>query len=898
MDKSLVRRCKAGLILLLSGTLTIQAGDIKGVIFDKELNEPLMGASVRIVGTRLGTTADLNGNFKLQGLKKGTYTIEISYVSFFPQKMTLEVPSRGEVNVTVNMLPDNNILNEVTVTARKNLELELALLAERQNAVLSIENLGASEMSVKGISNVQEGLKKLTGISIAEAGQLIVRGLGDRYSTTTLNGLPIASPNPDNKLIPLDIFPSSAVQNITVSKVYEANTFADYSGAHVDISTKEGGTKDFFNVSFGTGGKIGTLFGDFYQMDRAQTLFRTLSMDQAALDIPYAQFADYSREHDIFPTTFEVGRTSAIPDLNGGLGFGRTFETGKNEMDVLATFGIDTDNKKIDNAYVRTFEASGNEMSRFDYESYSKVLQMAGLLNVGYRFRKSDRVGMSAFYARNAVDSYMLRDGYDEEDNILTGSNQNSHIYMLQNYQLSGHHEMGRWFVDWDGSYSATSSDEPDRRQVMFVERSDGTMGLFNLNAQGTMRYYGALDEDEWVADVHTQYRFGEENKIRFGMAMKNKSRDFTSTKFYYNVDNLKMAVEDPFHTDGYLNYENVQNGTVEITRNSQKRDSYTADSRILAGFVEADYYPVESFLINLGVRMESSRQWVDYFDDGGLPYRRNLDTDDFFPALNLKYTLNKKNSLRLSASRTVTRPSFVEMAPFLYQESYGGTQVRGNADLKNGYNYNLDLRYEFFRSSSADMLAVTAYYKYLENPIERTQTTAGGAMMHSFQNASDGQAAGVEIEARKELVKDLRVGVNASFMYTNVKLPEGGVYTNSERPLQGASPYLVNADLTYAPKFGQERQLSLALLYNLQGERIQAVGIQGIGDVKQQTLHTLDFNANMCIDSHWSVKFQAKNLLDSDVIFRQEIPQKGITEEVERFKEGVSVSIGVTYAL
>ena len=89
-------------------------------------------------------------------------------------------------------------------------------------------------------------MKKLTGISIAEAGQLIVRGLGDRYSSTTLNGLPIASPNPDNKLIPLDIFPSSAVQNITVSKVYEASAFADYSGAHVDISTKEGGTKDFF----------------------------------------------------------------------------------------------------------------------------------------------------------------------------------------------------------------------------------------------------------------------------------------------------------------------------------------------------------------------------------------------------------------------------------------------------------------------------------------------------------------------------------------------------------------------------------------------------------------------------------------------------------------------------
>ena len=164
--------------------------------------------------------------FILRGFEEGNlYLGGFLCFRFFPQKLTLQVPAKGDVAVKVEMSTDDKQLNEVTVTARKNLELERALLAERRNAVLSIENLGASEMSIKGISNVQEGVKKLTGISIAEAGQLIVRGLGDRYSSTTLNGLPIASPNPDNKLIPLDIFPSSAVQNITVSKVYKASAF-------------------------------------------------------------------------------------------------------------------------------------------------------------------------------------------------------------------------------------------------------------------------------------------------------------------------------------------------------------------------------------------------------------------------------------------------------------------------------------------------------------------------------------------------------------------------------------------------------------------------------------------------------------------------------------------------
>lgn len=891
-------RGKWSVALMTIGVLTAQAGDIKGVVIDKELNEPLMGASVRIAGTHIGTTADINGKFHLRGLKKGTYTIEVSYVSFSPRKMVLQVPAKGDVTVSVDMVTDNKFLNEVTVTARKNLELERALLAERQHAILSIENLGASEMSVKGISNVQEGVKKLTGISIAEAGQLIVRGLGDRYSTTTLNGLPIASPNPDNKLIPLDIFPASAVQNITVSKVYETNAFADYSGAHVDISTKEGGTKDFFNVSLGVGGKIGTVGDDFYQMDRANTLFKAPVMDQTAMDIPYAQFKDYSRKNNIFPTTFEVEKTSALPDLNGSIGFGRTFDVGNNKMDVLATFGIDTDNESLDDAYMRTFEASGTEMSRYDYDSYTKVQKLAGLLNLGYTFRKTDRVGFSAFYARNAVDAYMSRYGHDEEGMVLKGSNQNSHIYMLQNYQLAGHHVWGKWDTDWSGSYSKTSSEEPDRRQVMFVQKSDGSWGLFDLNAQETMRYFGLLDEGEWAADVRTQYRFKEENKVKFGVAMKDRSRDFSCTNFYYNVKGVNAQVTDIYHTNGYLNFENIQNGSITINRNHQKRDAYTAGSRIWAGFVEADYYPVKALLLNLGVRMESSRQWVDYFTDGGLQMRRNLNTDDFFPALNMKYTLDKKNSLRLSASRTVTRPSFVEMAPFLYQESYGGTQVRGNELLNNGYNYNVDLRYEFFRPSSTDMVAVTAYYKYLESPIERTQTTAGGAMIHSFQNASNGLAAGVEVEVRKEIVKDLRAGVNASYMYTDVKLPEGGVYTNTERPLQGASPYLVNADLTYSPKWGNDRQLTLAALYNLQGERIQAVGISGIGDVKQMTLHTLDCNVSMKFNAHWSAKLQVKNILNSEVKFRQEIPQKNTEVEVERFSEGVGLSLGVTYTL
>ena len=183
------------------------AGTIKGSITDKQTREPLTGATVQIVGTTQGAIADMDGNYSLN-VTNGIYTLSIKYIGY--KDIVVNNVKSGKADVVLNfeLESDAQTLGEVSVVARKNLEGERALQMERRKATLAIENIGSKEMSIKGISNVEEGVKKITGISIADAGQLIVRGLGDRYSTTTLNGLPIASPNPDNKLIPLDLFPA------------------------------------------------------------------------------------------------------------------------------------------------------------------------------------------------------------------------------------------------------------------------------------------------------------------------------------------------------------------------------------------------------------------------------------------------------------------------------------------------------------------------------------------------------------------------------------------------------------------------------------------------------------------------------------------------------------------
>ena len=883
------------ILLLVLSTMTAMAGNIKGTVLDKQTKEPLTGATIQITGTALGVVADIDGNYTLN-VNDGTYTITVRYIGY-KDILLNSIKVKAETLLNFEMESDAQALGEVSVVAKKNLEGERALQMERQKATLAIENLGAKEMSIKGISNVEEGVKKITGISIASAGQLIVRGLGDRYSTTTLNGLPIASPNPDNKLIPLDIFPASTVQNITVSKVYDASAFADYSGAHIDISTKENVGSDFLSISFNAGGKFNTLGKDFYRMDRDGSLFKTPSLDQKLIDMSLTDFEEYARHNRLFNTSFQVSKKTALPEFGGNIGFGKRFTLGGNEVSVLGSIGVSNDLQTMDNASIRTLEATGNTLNEFNYDSYSNELKIAALGNLGYSFRTSDHIGYTFFYARNAIDTYMRREGVDYEDHHLIGSNNVTHIYSLQNHQVNGKHYFGKqWDLNWSGSYSKTSSDEPDRRQVMFI-REDDQIKLFKLNRQETMRYFGSLNEDEWVGDLTANYRFGDNNKLQAGFTYKDKNRDYMGTRFYYNLNKLNPTITDIYDTDSFLNMENVENGSITIDRKKQPKDSYTAGNSIYAGYIATEYYPVAPLLVNLGVRYEISKQWVDYYTDGGKAERSELNKNDLFPSLNIKYQMNEKNSLRFAFSRTVTRPSFIEMAPFLYQESYGSAQIRGNADLQNGYNYNIDLRYELFEKNG-DMLSITAYYKHLKAPIERVQTLSGGSAVHSFRNADNGMATGVEIEFRKEIVKDLRFGVNGSYMYTNVKLPEGGAYTNSQRALQGASPYLANADLTYSPAFSNDRQLSVALLYNLQGPRIHSVGISGLGDIKQQPVHTLNFTGSYRFNRRFAVKLQVNDLLNQDILFKQEAPTTGEKVEVERFRKGTGFEVGFSYNL
>ncbi|MFA6676969.1 MAG: TonB-dependent receptor [Bacteroidales bacterium] len=889
--------------------ISANAGIIKGTITDKKTGETLIGVTILVRNTLKGYSTDTNGHYEISDLKPGQYTIEVRYI-FYKTIITspIEITKASDKTLNFSLEIENTELETVYVTARKNMENEQTLLQQRKKAPTAIENIGAKEMSIKGLSNVKAGVKKISGISFSESGKLYVRGLGDRYSTTTLNGLPIASSNPDDKLIPLDLFSTSTIQNVTVNKVFEVNSFADYSGAHIDINTKQGPEKRLIKLSMAIGGRIGSVVEPFYQSDKKWGLWKSNNISNKHMQSlnsfrKSSDFREYMYSHNVFGTGFNIEKNTSLPDISGSFVYGNQWKLSNgNSLNLIFSASIDKSTLINKDAFESTRNNDGF-MTNFHYDDYSQDLKTSSLINLSYNYKNSNNITYTSFFTRDAKDDFKYRDGYDNERYHLIGTNSVFHEYMLFVNQLHGLIDLSEHLsMNWGLSYCLTESNEPDRRQVMYRIFDDERIGIHTNNSQETMRYFGELTENELSGRANFDYKYGTQSHIKFGTAYKNKYRDFTSIRFFYPyntnlLDPSFTSKSELLNPDSFLNYDNFESGAVSIVKNYPPSALYNARNEIGAAFAEAEMYPLENLMINFGIRTEYSNQSVNYSDDTGAALKTNLEATNLFPSFNVRYNIDKTNTLRFSFSKTITRPSFLEMAPFRYQESYGGKQIQGNADIKNAFNYNIDLRYEISTPGTTNLISVTAYFKKLKNPIEQTQIASGGNTIYSFQNSKEGTALGMEFEASEDIFENLRFTCNGSYMFTDVNLQEESINTDNKRALQGASPYLVNADLAYTiPLKKEDSNLHLILMYNLQGPRIEAVGVYGRNNVIQESLNSLDFNAEYTLNQHWNANLKCVNILNSKYKFTQENAKTNIDELIEEFKIGTGIKIGISY--
>ncbi|MFI3258942.1 MAG: TonB-dependent receptor [Rikenellaceae bacterium] len=892
------------LILALMCTMQLaSAATLRGFVVDETTGEPLLGATVIIKGTTIGTSTGLDGDFSIS-LTDTSLPLVISYISYISQEITAPADLS---DLTIKLAADTQMLASVEVVTKANMETEFSLQQQRMTSNVAIENIGVKEMSLKGLSNAEDGVKKMTGISIADAGQVVVRGLGDRYSITTLNGQPIASPNPDNKLIPLNIFPSAAISGIQVSKVYDAKAYADYAGAHIDISTKSLVYDNFFEVGVTVGGNTQTTGQSFRQMD-SPSIFSKSSVASGAYSNKenFGAMSTYINENDAFSTNFLVTESNALPKMAANVAWGHKFDLGLNEFTVMATGSVDNDYQTIEDGVDAQLRSDGSMRSEFTYSGYNHSLKLAGLATAGLKLQEKGYINYTLFYARNAENEFQTRRGwtYDVED--LVGISSVSKVYGLINNQLHGEHYLSNKLeLNYNISYSSTSSDEPDRRQVMYTDLGDGTYDLFKEDQNETMRYFAELTETDLNGQVATNFKFGTDNKniLTTGVAYKTKKRSFDSMSFYYNYGKessggfVEPEITDIFSPD-FLSFDNIGYGTGEISLTYERypNDYYDAYSNVLSAFASVDLNLTEKFLLTAGLRLESSEQSVDYGTESSTTrLNKSIKANDLFPALNMRYKVGTANQIRFSASRTITRPSFVEMAPFSYEPSYGSGIVKGNENIQNAYNYNVDLRYEM-SFDRGDLFSLTGYYKYLDTPIERIQLLNTTDPYTSFENADSGMAAGVEVEFRKTLSDSFKVSANATYMFTNVNLAEGA-QTNDSRMLQGASPYLINADVIYSPTIKGAKPLSLILLYCYRAERIYSVGVDGLGDIMELGTSDLDFVASYKINDKFSVKMEIENLLSEDFVCEQIVPQNNDERiVVEHYKLGIGAKIGLSW--
>lgn len=906
-------------------------GFVSGKLIDKEYNnEPLPFANVLIKGTTTGTTSDIDGIYTFEDLEPGTYTLVYSFVGYETIEKEVNIVAGEVTTVNVTMLASAASLDEVVIKTTTRRESEVAILLEQKKAATTQTKIGALELSKKGVSDVATGLTKATGIS-KESDKLYVRGLGDRYNSAYLNGLPIPSLNPKLKLLDLAIFPTKIVENLGIYKAYSSALYGDFAGASVDIDTKDRPGKNLLEIGFGSGVNTTAISNDFFLLDGGKYDFYGLDDGSRyatpLLNIPNYTYNSNDIEYYPFSTGFNPEQRLDGPDVNANILAGHSFTTGdSSNLNVLLSASFSNGHEATINGFETVLNNQG-ELDQgsfaFNYDRFKYKTNTTVLGSASFNWNSNNTLTATTLFVNDTEDELREFVGVSGENTELNtyvrrGTFQQNNLFTQQ---LTGRHkfEDDKYEINYGAAYNKALGYVPDRRQLFFSERQDGliVLGNFrNTNDSDNQRFYQELNEDDISTKVAFDINFSKDeddlfkNKLTVGINTRTKNRDFEAKQINYIFD-ANNTVVDLNNPDAFLNEENLLNDVYNVLEVTRPQNAYDADLNNLASFALLKWQVSEKVLVNTGLRVEDFEQNVFYKD----PVTSNDATgtiDEFFvlPSLDIKYILNDRTNIRLAASKTVTLPLFTETAPFLDEDVNEFTI--GNPDLKNSDNYNFDVKYEFF-PRDGEVFSVTAFGKYLDQPIEKIRI-ASANNNNSFVNSDNAKIFGGEIEYRQKLnniftnendeslLSNLSLGVNATVMYTKVVIdPSVTVLnasiapTNLERKLQGASPYIFNTDINFSKEFGKHK-ISTTLDFNYFGDRIYSAGGNGVGDIFEKGFGTLNFNFKDTFNEHWEVGLSAKNILNPTIERYQD--QESISQEltVSSYQIGANLSLGLTY--
>jgi TonB-dependent receptor len=934
--------------LLLLFTLLITAisfaqstGSINGKLTDKEYNnEPLPFANVVIKGTSTGTTSDIDGLYKFEDLEVGSYTLVFSFVGYETQEIKVDVVAGESKIVNVVMGASAATLDEVVltpITARK--ESESALLMDQKKAVTIKQSIGAVELSRKGVSDAAGAVTKISGISKQEGGgNVYVRGLGDRYLNTTYNGLTLPANNIEKKNMDLNLFSSDVIQNVGVSKTYAANFYGDFAAGNVDVVSKEY-TGDFFlDINLGSNFNSNAIGKNFVKSEGTGYF----GFYNRYRNNPYAVILSHG---------VDAQNIDGNAGVEGSIAGGKSWNIGEeSRLSVFATasFGSNFEYRRGQFANVT---AAANQIFQ-DSEEFDFSRNTTAMVNVVYRLNNNHKIKFNSLFINDATD-VVGRYGIDGRGfNRNTIADNDDFGFFTQNVQF----EQDMIFVnqilgtstlsetlklDYGIGYNNVLARQPDRKRIALerfensLDNDPSTNAIFYRNVDfDNQRYFQNIEDSEFNSRINLSYESSENLKFNFGYNGRTKERTFDNQRYGYEIINPFTEVEDVNNLNDFFTIENQGvlyntsvfrplDGLERENLPGQLENTYKGNLNVNALYADAVYKAGDKWSFVPGIRVERFNQKISY-DVINLSFNNpgsNEANETFFlPSLNVKYALTEDQNLRFSASRTVSNPEFKEVAPFVYENVTD--RIGGNPDLLNDPAFstivNLDVKYEWF-INSGEIFSIGFFNKTINDPVNLVSANDATGTQRFFRTGDRADVFGVELEVRKKIIKDedenslLSAGMNITYTSTeqDLKTVSGTFNTNFNRDsdeLQGASPILINADVSYSPNFGEYKPVA-NLVFSYFSDRIDALGAGQLGNIIEKGVPTLDFVWKNTINNNFEINASIKNILNptiervrENVAFDPTLASDlGINANLTEFalssyKRGVNASIQLKY--
>ncbi|MBS3944362.1 MAG: TonB-dependent receptor [Melioribacter sp.] len=907
------------LIVISTGIISAQSkGSISGRVMDASNNEVLIGANIIVVGTNTGTSSDLDGYYAIKGLEPGTYSIKFSFVSYQATTVqNVKVEAGKDTKLNIQLKPTSTEINEVVVTAEALKSTEGAILNIQKNSMNIVDGLSAELISKNNSSDGTDVLKRMTGVTISEGKYAFIRGVGDRYNNTMLNGANLPSTDPEKKSFAYDLFPASLIENVLTSKTFIPDKPADFTGGLVEINTIEFPSKFIFDISASSAFNTRSTFKNFSTYSGGSKDF--IGFDDGTREIP-----------SLIPAK-RLDRTFSPSELQSyGLAFKNNWQTSFSKAPVNSSFKINLGNQlALGNdilgyigslTYSNSFELKELEQAnytyegpRYQYQGTNSIASIAwgALFNLSYKSGRNHKISLKNVYNQNADDETTTYEGsytsYLQHRKVTSLKYVSRSLYSTQ---LIGNHHfnlLNGINFEWNLSYAISKRDEPDARRYIYArDYFDENEPLRLLLDQSLFtRYFGNLTDNNYSAQFNFTIKPFENPNLpsfKLGYLLDKKDRAFNARIFgFRNIPGGNFLEEDKIlqqSIDKIFAPQNINPTFIEITEITQPTDSYSAEQNINAAYLMMDFQPIDKIKIVTGLRYENSVQKLNSKSRTGEPIDVNAQYNDIFPSINITYQPSETINLRFAASRTLARPEFREIAPFTYFDFVSNELVMGNTKLKRSLISNYDIRFEFYPAPK-ELISISGFYKKFLDPIEQILISSSALEpIRSYENAMKANNYGVEFEIRKELefisplLNNFAVVGNLSLIKSKIELENRG-FQISERPLQGQADFILNLGIYYEDYSGS---LSASLIYNKVGERIAKVGFGGLGDVVELPRDQIDFSLSTKIYSGLSLKVAARDILAQDIKFIQKTPDGDKPSEIG--KRGQTFSVGFSYSL